>query len=100
MMIYRVSVQQTKTALESFDILRCPDKWRERYKYPDLTVERLVPLSHHKIGCVPHKAANTLQPIQVLLVLNLKREIYSFSLTLYFMDSKDHLNTMSEYFKV
>lgn len=42
-----------------------------RYEYPDLAVERLVPLSHHKIRCVPHKAADTLQPIQVLLVLNL-----------------------------
>lgn len=38
---------------------------------PHLTVQRLVPLSLHQLRCVPHKAANTLQPIQVLLVLDL-----------------------------
>lgn len=41
---------------------------------PDLTVQSPVPLSHHQIRCIPHKAANTLQPIQVLLVLDLKTE--------------------------
>lgn len=45
-----------------------------RFEYPDLTVQILVPLSHHKIRCVPHKAADTLQPIQVLLVFNLNRD--------------------------
>lgn len=42
---------------------------------PHLTVQRLVLLSLHQLRCVPHKAANTLQPIQVLLVLDLKRDI-------------------------
>lgn len=36
-----------------------------------LTVQCLVPLSLHKLRCVPHKAADTPQPIQVLLVLDL-----------------------------
>lgn len=44
-----------------------------RFEYPDLAVQRLVPLSHHKIRRVPHKAPDTLQPVQVLLVLNLNR---------------------------
>lgn len=38
-----------------------------------LTVERLVPLSLHQLRCVPYKAANTLQPIQVLLIPDLKK---------------------------
>lgn len=54
----------------------CIDNRREtlRFDYPDLTVQRLVPLSQHKIRRVPHKAADTLQPIQVLLVLHLNRD--------------------------
>lgn len=39
-----------------------------------LTVQRLVPLSLHQLRCVPHIAPDTLQPIQVLLVLDLKRK--------------------------
>lgn len=46
----------------------------KRFEDPDLTVQRLVPLGHHKIRRVPHKAADALQPIQVLLVLNLNRD--------------------------
>lgn len=49
-------------------------KKMKTFEDPDLTVQRLVPLSHHKIRRVPHKAADTLQPIQVLLVLNLNRD--------------------------
>lgn len=44
---------------------------------PHLTVQCLVSLSLHKLRCVPHEAANTPQPIQVLLVLDLKRDIQS-----------------------
>lgn len=77
MMICTVSVQQTRLLLESFHMIRCLHQQKcesLRFEYPDLTVQRLVPLSHHKIRCVPDKAANTLQPIQVLLVLNLNRD--------------------------
>lgn len=38
---------------------------------PHLTVQCLVPLSLLQLRCVPHEAANTLQPIQVFLVLDL-----------------------------
>lgn len=36
-----------------------------------LAVQRLVALSQHQLGGVPHEAADALQPIQVLFVLDL-----------------------------
>lgn len=48
-------------------IVRCID--------PHIAVQRLVSLSVHQVWGVPYEAANPLQPVQVLLVLDLQRAI-------------------------
>lgn len=54
------------------------------HTFPHLTVQCFVLLGPHQLRCVPRIAANTLQPIQVLFVLDLKRDSFSLNLSAHF----------------